>query len=395
MSKVRVLLCATALSGAIVGTLSSAFAQEERNDQLARTVVSTSATIKPGDVVVISGGRHTIPLMEAVAIEAQKAGGMVTMFLTTDRVVRSFNADVPEKYLDQAPRFLAEWLKHVDVFIGLPNVEDPQASIAGVPEARFAKAAKAGEVVSNILNASPVRGVFIGYPSSQEAAANRLDFATYEKMHWDGIAADYNQISEKGKTLRNALKGAKSVRITSPNGTDFTFSVGNRPIFVDDGIITPEKAKSKLIFVRTVTLPTGQVFFAPIETSANGKVVVPKNQCRYAPLTETSFEFKNGKMENFKAKDGLDCFNETMTPYSGPKDILGFVSIGLNPALKVIEDGGDYRPGNAAGMVWIGTGQNELYGGNNKPPGGFGFPIVKSTVQVDGKTVVKDGELTL
>ena len=99
------------------------------------------------------------------------------------------------------------------------------------------------------------------------------------------------------------------------------------------------------------------------------------------------------RMENFKARIGGDCFTEAMTPYSGPKDMLGTISIRLNPELKVIEDGREYRPGRGAGMVWVNLGDNRLNGRNNNTQGGFGFPIVNATVTVDGKRVVKDGNL--
>ena len=75
--------------------------------------------------------------------------------------------------------------------------------------------------------------------------------------------------------------------------------------------------------------------------------------------------------------------------------MFGYFSIGLNPALKVMEDGADYRPGKAAGMVVIGVGDNQMIGGNNKAQqGGYNFSIVNATVEVDGKTVVKNGKLT-
>jgi leucyl aminopeptidase (aminopeptidase T) len=367
--------------------------QSQKYAELARRIVSTSANIKPGEVVVISGGKHTIPLMEALAIESQKAGGLVNMFLYSDIVERSYFIDVPEKYLEIEPRFFAEWLKTIDVWISLPGVEDHKAIYADIPEARFAKASKASQVIQGMLNEAKIKEVDIGYPTKEEAANNKIDFAAFEKMHWAAVNADYKQISEKGRTLKGILKGAKSVRVTSPAGTDFTFSVGNRPIFVDDGIITAEKAKSKFFLERIATLPGGCIFFAPIEISGNGKVVVPKNQCRSEPMTGVSFEFKKGKMQNFKAEKGAECFNETMAPYSGPKDMLSEVWIGLNPELKVIEDGGDYRPDSAAGLVWVGVGDNRLTGGKNDTLGGFYFPIVNATVLVDGKEIIKDGKL--
>jgi len=165
---------------------------------------------------------------------------------------------------------------------------------------------------------------------------------------------------------------------------------------VDDGIATEERAKSKLFLSRIVSLPSGTVFFAPLETSAQGKVVVPKTRCRFAPMTGVSFEFKNGQLRNLKADTGQACFEQSMAPYSGQKDMFASFDVGLNPALKVMEEPGNYHPDGAAGLVWIGVGDNQLMAGRNKVEGqgGFSFPIVNATVEIDGKTVVKDGQLT-
>ena len=390
------LAVATAVSlGAFVFAGSAAKAQDYA--ELARRIVKASASVKPGDVVVVSGGKHDVALMEDLSIESAKAGGLVTMFLDSDKLERAIYTEVPEQYLEQQPTYFVEWLKHINVFIGLPGVEDPKATYGNVPAERLAKANKAGQVITDALNASGVRLVFVGYPSPSDAALNQLDFATYQKVFWDAVGADYQKISEQGKKLKQMLQGAKTVRVTSPSGTDFTFSVGRRPIFVDDGIMTEEKAKSHLALTRFVSLPSGSVFFAPIETSANGKVVVPKDRCQYKPMTGESFEFKQGHLENFKAEQGAQCFAEFMAPYSGPKDVFSFFQIGLNPAAQVMENPGDYRPSYAAGLVYIGTGDNQLMGGSNKVKGGGGWsaPIVNATVTIDGKTVVQDGKLTL
>jgi len=56
--------------------LSAAAAQQGNVDRLAHRIVTTSVAVRPGEVVVITGGKHTIPLMEALAIETQKAGGI-------------------------------------------------------------------------------------------------------------------------------------------------------------------------------------------------------------------------------------------------------------------------------------------------------------------------------
>lgn len=265
-----------------------------------------------------------------------------------------------------------------------------------MPQDRLAKANKAGQIITDNLNASGVRAVFLGYPSSSDAALNQLNFATYQKVFWEAVGADYQSISAEGNKLKQILEGAKTVRVTSPCGTDLTFSIGNRPVLLDDGIMTTEKAQAHLALTRFVSLPSGTLSLAPMETSANGKVVIPRAQCQYKPLLGQSFTFKEGHLENYKAEKGGECFNETIAAYSGPKDVFGVFQIGLNPAAKVMEDPGDYRPSYAAGLVTIGIGDNSLMGGKNKVEGGggFTFPIVNATVTIDGKTIVRDGKLT-
>ncbi len=366
---------------------------EKKYVDLAARIVRDSVGVKPGDVVIINGGKHTIPLMEALAIETNKAGGFANMFLSSDRVDRSYFLDVPDKFLVQEPRYYAEWYKHANVFIGLPGAEDNKATFADIPEDRFAKASKASEFFAQIINDLPLRQIFINYPSKQDATEAKLDYEVYEKMIWDGINADYKTISVTGNNLKQLLQTSKTVHVTTPGGTDFSFAIGQRPVFVGDGIVTEEEAKAKMFMTRAASLPDGQVFVAPIETSANGKVVIPKANCNFEAMTGVSFEFKNGRMENFRAQTGTDCFNKKMAPYDGAKDMFARFSIGLNPALKVVEDKADFRPGAGAGVVTIAIGGNQFFGGSNKSSGGYWFPLTNATVEIDGKVIVKEGAL--
>jgi len=217
-------------------------------------------------------------------------------------------------------------------------------------------------------------------------------------MMWNAIGADYQRIAQQGSMLRDLLEQAKGVHVTSPSGTDLTFALEGRPAFVNDGVITAEQAKGKKFFARDVTLPGGSVTIAPLETSANGRVVVPRVQCRFLTMTGVSFEFKDGKVENLKATRGLPCLNELISTSSGPTTVIGGFSIGLNPGLKVHEEGNAayYGGGGVAGIAYVYIGDNQLIGGANTTSGnfGFGFPIKDATVSIDGKTVVERGKLS-
>ena len=387
---------AMSLTLPMVLTCGVALAQEAMSanyEEIAHRIVTTSAHVKFGDKVVISGGKHVIPLIEALAMEVDNQGGRVVMLLNSERVMHNYYANVPEQYLGD-PGLFTDLIKAADVYISLPGIEDPKTVFQGVPDSRIAKASAAGEIVRKALNQSKIREIDVQVPNQRDAEYAHMDYAAYQKMQWDAINADYQQIAQKGNQLKDLLAHSKVVKITSPSGTSFTLSVGGRPIFVDAGMVNPPSATGTPFLARTATLPGGAVSFAPIETSGSGKIMVPKDTCQpYEPLTGASYEFKNGKLINFKAENNGRCFESMLAAGSGAKDMLGSVTIGLNPALKVIEDTADYRPPNASGMVFVGLGTNDLLGGNNKTDSGWLIPVSKATVEVDGKIVIKDGEL--
>jgi aminopeptidase len=368
-------------------------AQERDYGALARQIVAT-ADISPGDAVGVFGGQHTVGLMEAVAIEAARRGGRPMMMMTSDRYERAFWTEVDEQHLTQRDVF-RDIVGNLDVYIGLPGVQDP-GLYDEVPQERFAAMQQAQAGFADELNRSRLRGVFVSYPSEAGAARVGMDFREMERMHWEALATDYGAVSATAEQVARRLRGAERVRVTTPGGTDFTFSIGDRTVFLDDGRITAEERESGLVIQRVVGLPGGEVYVAPQETSAEGRVVIPRDMCRGTPLRDVSFRFERGEMQGFTAAEGGDCFEEIMAPYEGPKHRFGTFGIGLNPARRVVEAGAaEYRPSDAAGMVWFGVGDNEFYGGSNRQTGYFTFPLTNATVEADGEVIVRDGRLVV
>src|SRR2546425_914930 len=313
--------------------LSGATAQQENVHRLARRIVTTSVGIKPGEVVVITGGKHTVPLMEALAIEAQKAGGMVTMFLSSDSVVRSLNVEVPERFLSQEPRFFAEWLKQVDVFITLPPASNIKALDAGVPATRLAKLNQAGQFLTPLLDDMKFRELDITYPTRERGASWGIEGATYVKMMWAAIGADYQRIAEQGNALANMLRDAKTVHVTSPSGTDVSFEF-------KDGKIENLQAAKGLSCLNELMAASG----GPTNVIAGFSIGL---------------------------NPAMQVHEEREAAY--------------------------YGGGNVAGVVYLSIGDNQLLGGNNSTTGnfGFGFPIKDATVWIDDKKVVEHGKLSL
>ena len=261
----------------------------------------------------------------------------------------------------------------------------------GVPNTKIAKARQSADALRKELEKSKFRGVYIGVPDKYDATYAEVEWKTYQNMIWDAINADYTAIATKADALTKILETGKTVHITSPAGTDITIALDGKRAYPNVGM----PARSDQYISRQATLPGGDVVVVPVESSANGKVIAPKDVCEpYEYLTGATYIFQNGRMTSFTAKNNAQCFEKMYAAYSGDKDRIATIQIGLNPALRVMEDKSEFRPLDAAGMVMLGMGQNQLFGGNNKTEFGWYIPIVNATVSLDGNTIIKDGKLT-
>jgi leucyl aminopeptidase (aminopeptidase T) len=267
--------------------------------------------------------------------------------------------------------------------------------VADVSPARRAKFGQvvAASGINQKYDASKLRGVFVSYPSKSYAQAQNLDYAAYEKMMWGGIGADYSAIAVQAEQLKQMLATGKKMRITSPAGTDLTVDLAGRPVFADDGVLSAADQQEKLLYNRTARLPGGLLYGTCRETSATGRLAVANDAIADGqPLKGFKADLKNGQIENVRADVGADGFQKQMGAYGASALQVGRFSIGLNPVMK--QDGAKaYYPATAAGVVYLGSGNNELYGGQTSAPGGYSFPIADATVEIDGKVMVRNGQL--
>ncbi|WP_394348428.1 aminopeptidase [Hymenobacter jejuensis] len=233
----------------------------------------------------------------------------------------------------------------------------------------------------------------VSYPSKSLAAAQQLDYASYEQMIWSSIGADYSAISMQADQIKQLLATGKKMHISSPAGTDMTVDLASRPVFADDGILSAADQQEKLILNRTARLPGGLVYGTCQETSATGRLAFANDEISAGkPLKGFKADLKNGQVENVRAEVGADAFKEGFATVGASGLQVGRFSIGLNPGMK-IDDEKVYHPASAAGMVFVSTGNNALFGGQNKTLGGYSFPIANATVDVDGKVIVRNGQL--
>lgn len=179
-----------------------------------------------------------------------------------------------------------------------------------------------------------------------------LDAVYYEALFVDLKPA----LQSAAQALHNAR-----VRVTTPAGTDLTFQTGDRPINLQDGDASPQRAKAARVRIdRDIELPGGVVRVAPVEATVNGTVVLPDGK---------RLRIKKGKVLN---------------PVPGlPSEFREF-GLGFNPKLVPTSEVMPYY-GYGAGVVRLSLGDNEELGGAVRGGAARWFFFPDATVAANGR----------
>ncbi len=205
---------------------------------------------------------------------------------------------------------------------------------------------------------------------------------------------EYIQVSSLGKKLRDALRDSEDVHIKTRNGTDLHFSLKNRPILVEDGVLDEEDLEEDF----TLALPSGVVILFPVETTVNGTVFVKKaREYRYetGDLECVALRFEQGRLVDWKAKKGSNLIEKFLEKTEGTSDMFCEVCLGINE--NVVSYVGlpnidELRYGAAD----IAIGHNRPFGkSRTAPPVHWHFSLGKISVKVEGKTIVDHGRIAL
>jgi aminopeptidase len=359
---------------------------------VAEKVVTQSARVKEGDIVMINGTDADLPLLEDLAVEVQKRGGSPLVTVSSSRVARRSYDEVPAKYDSVAPEAFLKLAGIIDVFLGTESFEG--TSLKGVPPDRIAARGKASSAVGNLMQKRGVRGVFLGnglYPSVTNAEQFDVSRRDLADLLYNGVDVDYAQLQQTGEQIRQQLAGGKEVRITAPNGTDLRVQIAGRPALVSDGIISAEDQRRGGA-ANTVWLPAGEVYLVPVPGTAEGVLVVDHDFYQGEPIEGMRLEFKGGKLASMSAKSGLESLKKQYDASGAGRDVLGVIDFGINPGLKLPGD----KPIHAwsrAGMVTVVVGNNTWAGGTNQVPFGMSPYLPDATVAVDGKVLIQEGKL--
>lgn len=371
----------------LVTVFADLIAQPADQAELVTRIVHESAQAGAGETVYVFGGAHSSQLMEEI-IEAYKAVGAAAVpLLSTDKMGPFKNG-----FLTRNDQYQSLLTAQVWIIID-PLVEASGAVHTRLTDHELIQLAKTENEICMEAAKNKVRIIRVLSPYARTRESLKLDTDNYQKMILQACTYDDFELKfvrQNVARLQSFLAKANSLRIRTRSGTNFSCLINNRPIIVNDGSITEEEIRSKSPFDNQASLPEWSIQVSVLETSANGKVVVPRTKCDDEDMFDVSFNFVKGKLENFSAAEGAECFRNKLSQREGPKDLMGSISFGFNPELKLIaNDSAFFCIRESTGIIWLTLGSNDHLGGKNPSGcGQFSLPLVDASLEIDGKMIL-------
>jgi aminopeptidase len=198
---------------------------------------------------------------------------------------------------------------------------------------------------------------------------------------------DWKALARISKGIAARLNRAAEAEISTPNGSKISFSVRGRKALADTGILTGKGAFGNL--------PAGEVFLAPVEGSAKGRLVLEWAPTR-ALSSPVTLVVRHGLVEEVAGKEEFAGeLRKRLSEKEENRNIAEF-GIGTNNRAK--------RPDNILesekilGTVHIALGDNSTFGGRVKTPMHQDFVFFRPTVRLirrDGSVdmLMKTGKL--
>ena len=208
------------------------------------------------------------------------------------------------------------------------------------------------------------RGLFLGFVDAALLAAE--------------LSLPPPDLAGVAEALLDQVRGADSMRLRSPAGTDLSFRVTGRPWLTDAHPLGPGEYGN---------YPGGEIFVAPLEDSADGVLVADLT----VPYTVEGLvdepvvlRFEAGRVILIEGGRAASMLRDLVDRAGTGGDVIAELGIGLNPTVK--PRGHVMLDEKAAGTAHVAIGRNAgSYGGANESSIHVDCIFSSPEIEVDGR----------
>lgn len=203
---------------------------------------------------------------------------------------------------------------------------------------------------------------------------------TLDMLEQGAIEADPSKVEELTDKFTSLLEIGSEVTIEK-EGESLSFTIGGRKGIPSTGIFRKKGQGGNI--------PSGEAYIAPIETSANGAIIVDGSVAQLGKVSEPiKLVLKEGRLVDAVGRQG-----EALLSLLGEDKgrIIAEFGIGTNPTARitgvVLEDEKVY------GTIHIAFGSNKPFGGETEAGVHIDCVVKAPTVWIDGKKIMQRGKI--
>ena len=341
------------------------------------------------------GYNSTDPTCEDFALKVEeecwKVGAHTLLVPSSSKRERLRFTLSPEDSLREVSPMAKALARCVDATIYIGEQDQPGWA-SGIHD-RVRLSAPGRTLIRRILDRRRVKWLYFGWPIPGAAEYYGLPVEEFRRIFFNAIRYSFSQeLRDLISSYRRALEGRSLIRISHEDGSELEFRIDGRPILVDDGTLSDEDLARGDV---GLNIPSGEVFVAPLETTANGRIRFERVHIPgFGKARDLEIRFKKGRVVGFEADEGAENFKAFLDANTGDKDRIGEFGIGCNP-------GAEYTGGSIIvdekiyGTLHIAIGNNTgSYHGKNKASSHLDMikDMRGGIVEADGVKIMEDGK---
>lgn len=310
-------------------------------DRAVRTVLRDCLRIEPGEEVLVICNPVTEDIGALMRIEAEGDGAFATLAVISE----------------------------VD-----SNGAEPPTPVA------------AAMVAAEVVLAPTIQS--LSHTNARRAATQAgVRIATLPGVTEDMLArlmnADMRTLRRRGAAIAAALRSGEEARITCQHGSDLRLGLKDRIPIADAGVLNAPGAFGNL--------PCGEAFVAP--TTAEGTLVVDGSIAGVGKVeTPVELTVRDGHLTDATGPEGAILL-EMLTMHGEDGTNVAELGIGTNEEATLT--GNILEDEKILGTAHVAFGASAAIGGTVQVPVHLDCVIVEPTVEVDGKEIVRGGQLLL
>ena len=211
---------------------------------------------------------------------------------------------------------------------------------------------------------------------------------SWELLNDPAVSCDYQAQSSNVRMIADAFTNGSNVKVSALGGTNICLDINGRKGNYCPGYV--ERAGE------LGSPPDIEANVSPIEDKSEGLAVIDGSiTCPEIGLlyTSVSLEVRQGKIIRIYSENSkyVEILENMLGPLESKRRILAECGVGLNPKAKLT--GTMLTDEGALGCIHFGFGSNYTVGGQNQVDFHLDFVFRGASLEIDGVTYLKNGEL--